>query len=194
MPTIQDLKARLQQIREAVEQKLPDIAATLALSAKALSERRIKDQGFGAGYSLNRVPAWFMLGKELNQSGAVFIKAKIKQDQKNTHVQDGVKFYPDDYGTNWGDFRRAQGLQSYHVDLGYTNMMWGNMQVVRIEQDSNITRALLGGSNNQAQNEMNYNRDRYGPFVQLGLQPSDVKLLSDTVGAEVRLVLDQFKL
>lgn len=193
MPTIQEFKERLNQIREAIEAKLPDIAAAMTVSAKALAERNIKDTGFGKAYSLKRIPAFLLLGKDLNASGRAFLKAKIKEDEKNTHIHDGVKYYPEDYGTNWGDFRRAQGLQSYHVDLSYSNMMWSNMQPVKIQQDGTKTVAFLGGTNDQAQNEMNWNRDRYGDFINLGLTEGDRGTLRTVVGNEVRAVLDQFK-
>jgi hypothetical protein len=193
MADMNDLKERLKQIAEAVRNKLPDIAVTLTISAKALAEREIRNQGFGSVYSKNKIPAWFLDGKELNGAGAAWLDAKKKKDAKNTHVQDGQKFYPADYGTNWGEFRAAQGLQTAHVDLGYTNMMWSNMQPVRVEQKGDVYLAPLGGTNTETQDKMNWNRDRYGDFIGKVLTDEHRLLLIDVVVAEVVNVLDQFQ-
>jgi hypothetical protein len=192
MADIAALQERLKQIKEAVMAKLPDIAGVLAISAKALAERNIKENGFGANYSTNRIPVWFLEGKELNQSGLAFLQQKKKKDQQGTHQQDGIKYYPSDYGTNWREFRAAQGLPVANVDLSYTNMMWANMQPVQIEQRARIVRALLGGTNVETQNKMNWNRDRYGDFVQKGLRPEDRDTLQTVVTDEINSIIQQF--
>lgn len=194
MASTKDLKERLKQLSEAVRAKLPDIAVTLTLSAKALAERKIKDRGFGRTYSQVKVPAWFLDGKELNGTGAAWLQTKKKKDQKETHVQDGVTYRPADWGTNWGEFRAAQGLQVGHVDLTYTGMMWSNMQPIKIEERGDIVVAVLGATNDETRDKMNWNRDRYGDFIGKALDEADRKILTDVVIGEVVNILDQFAL
>lgn len=201
MASIQDFKERLQQIREAVQAKLPDIAVVLTLSAKALAERNIKDKGFSRVYSVNKIPAWFLHGKELNASGVTFLKnhgvnekgeqgAAKKKRRKKKGDPDPGHF---DTMTNWKEFRQAQGLQTDHVDLSYSNKMFANMQPVKLEQRGDQYFALLGATNKEAQDKMNWNRDRYGDFIGQALTEEDRKTLQNVVVDEVVTILNQFK-
>ncbi len=200
MADLKDLKERIKQIREAVENKLPDIAITLTLSAKAIAERNIKEKGFGAKYSETKVPAWFLHGKELNARGTKFLEdhgvnpqtgaqgeGKKKRRKKKGDPDPGTF----DRFTNWGEFRGAQGLQNMFVDLSYSNKMFANMQPVRIEQQGHIYRAPLGATNVEAQDKMNWNRDRYGDFIGKALSDQDRNTLTDVVVNEVVTILDQ---
>src|SRR5690349_20031031 len=114
MPDINKFKKRLKQIREIVSERLPDVAIVLAMSAKALAERRIKDKGFAAVYSQNKYPAWFLHGKELNQKGTKFLQDRgvnlatgeqgegKKKRRKKKGDPDPGNF---ESLTNWGEFR-----------------------------------------------------------------------------------------
>lgn len=192
MSDLQALKEHFRQLKTAVVSKLPEIAATVALSAKALSERKILDAGFGSLYSENRIPAWYLVGKELNAAGPAYLKKKQKKDELETHTQNGVKFYPADYGVNWKEFRNAQGLPTEHVDLHYTGKMFANMQVVKTQanSDGTVVQAFLGATNVEDQLKMDYNRQRYGDFVRKGISTEDDKNLQIVAGAEIRKVLD----
>jgi hypothetical protein len=193
MAGLEDLKKRIIQIREAITAKLPDIAIEVTLSAKALAERHIKDKGFGKGYSDNKIPSWFLDGKELNQSGATWLANKKIKDSRGTHTQDGVKYYPADYGVNWKMFRSAQGLQTEHVDLTYSGKMFANMQPVRVEQiGEGRFIAWLGATNTEAKDKMNWNRDRFGDFITKALTDDDRELLVQVVEEEVLKVLNEF--
>lgn len=201
MADISEFKKRLKEIEEAVLQKAPDIAITLTLSAKALAERNIKDRGFGAKYSINKIPAWFLHGKELNQKGTKFLQDRgvdagtgaqgepKKKRRKKGETADPGKF---DKMTNWGEFRQAQGLQTDHVDLSYSNKMFANMQPVRVEQKGDIYLAPLGATNTEARDKMNWNRDRYGDFIGKALTEEDRNTLTDVVVGEVVAIIDSF--
>jgi hypothetical protein len=192
MASLADLKSKFQQLKTAVVAKLPDVAATLALSAKAIAERKIKDVGFGALYSENRIPAWYLDGKELNAAGLVYLQTKKKQDAKNTKTVKGIKIYPEDYGVNWKEFRNAQGLQTGHVDLTYTGFMFSNMQPVRFapNSDGTIVQAMLGATNVEDQLKMDYNRDRYGDFVRQAISSEDDATLQNVVGEEIKKIIN----
>jgi hypothetical protein len=147
MPDINALKEKLKQIEEAVLQKAPEIAITLTLSAKALAERNIKDKGFGYKYSQNKIPAWFLHGKELNQKGTKFLQDRgvdagtgAQGEPKKKRRKKGETAEPGQFDktTNWAEFRSAQGLQNAFVDLSYSNKMFANMQPVRVEQKGDL--------------------------------------------------------
>lgn len=197
MPTADELKNKFQQIREAVIAKLPDIALTLAITGKALAERNIKDKGFTAKYSTNKVPAWFFLGKELNGSGKAFLEGlgndKKKPKGATKKLEDITEADFIDGETNWGEFREAQGLQSAFVDLSYTNQMWADMQPVEVRQESDgRVVAYLGARTKENQDKMNYNRDRYGDFISLGIGKGGREILTDVIVDEVNKVILQF--
>jgi hypothetical protein len=192
MASTNDLKGKFAEIKARLVNQLPEIAATLAVSAKAVAERRILSEGFGRTYSENRIPAWYLDGKELNAAGTVYLKNKKKQDQKNTHVQDGVTFFPQDYGVNWKEFRNAQGLPTEHVDLHYSNRMFSNMNVAHFQYSSDGTHviAFLGATNIEDQKKMDYNRDRYGDFIRQSISKEDDDALRTVAGDEVRKIIN----
>jgi hypothetical protein len=194
MPDLNDFRKRLQLIKETVTAELPRIAETVALSAKAMAERNIKDKGFAEVYSQVQVPAWFFHGKELNQRGTKFLEdhgvnphtgeageGKKKRRKKKGDPDPGTF----DRTTNWGEFRGAQGLQNAFVDLSYSNKMWANMGVVSVEQKEGIVRALLGATNREAQDKMNWNFERYEDFIRRGLTDENGKVLGEIVVTEL---------
>lgn len=182
-------------MREAIQQKLPDIALTMCITAKAIAERNIRGKGFGAKYSENKVPAWFFVGKELNGSGTSFLesltesKKKGKGKKKREDITEGGLIEGE---TTWGEFRGAQGLQNQFVDLGYTNKMWADMSPVEIKQEGGQVVAYLGGRTRENQDKMNYNRDRYGDFISKGLGEEAVPILAQVAIDEVIAVIEQF--
>lgn len=203
MPSIEDLKEKLTQIQEAVIAKLPDIAMTVSITAKALAERNIREKGFGAMYSTHEIPAWFLHGKELNGSGTTFLKnhgvgadgsqgAAKKKRRKKGETAD-----PGSYDTmvTWAEFRQAQGLPIDFVDLGYSNKMWADMSPVEVKQESDgRIVAYLGGRTRENQDKMNYNRDRYGDFINLGLGKESKDILAQVVIDELINLIEQFQI
>lgn len=201
MPDLDDFKKRIAQIREALNERLPAIAETLALAAKGMAERRMKAEGFGVLYSNNPVPAWFFHGKELNQRGTKFLEQRgvdpgtgIAGEAKKKRKKKGepAEQYPTT--ATWKEFRAAQGLQTAFIDLSYSNKMWANMQPVKVENRGQIVVALLGATNREAQNKMNWNRERFGDFILKSLNEEDGRVLGEVAISELVAVLDQFKL
>lgn len=189
-------------MKEAVNAKLPDIAMVLVITAKGMAERAIREKGFGYKYSENRIPAWFLHGKELNGSGLAYLeKHGVKSDGtqgegKKKRRKKGETADPGRYDTTvtWGEFREAQGLQSMFVDLGYSNKMWADMSPVEIRQEAEgIVRALLGARTRENQDKMNYNRERYGDFIGKALGKGAREILTDVIIDEVEQVLKQFQ-
>lgn len=189
MPSIEELKRKFQEIRDAIRAELPVIATTLTVSAKALAERRIVEKGFGAKYSQVDLPSWFLRGKELNQKGTAYLNEldKVQELDAAGEPKKGKG------KTNWGKFRQAQGLQAGYVDLHYSNKMFANMQPLKAEMIDDVVRAPLGATNKEAQDKMNWNRDRYGDFIGKAMTSEDFNLLGEIVMDEVLKVLERLK-
>ena len=124
----------------------------MAHDAKALAERIIKDKGFGETYSTNEIPPFWLYEKALNASGKSYL--------------DNL----DGEGTNWGEFRQAQGLQSKHVDLSYSTRMWKGMRPDDPQQDGTKFFCVMGHNDNEGKKKMNWNFERYGDFLGKALE------------------------
>lgn len=148
------LIARLKEFRDTLPEVLPDVAKSVSLTGKAMSERIIKDKGFGKLYSETKVPAWFMEGKALNNSGNTYIKSLQKAATEDEPAT-----------TTWGDFRKAQGLQDKYVDLTYSGKMWAGMFPQDVQVNLFTYIAPLGNNSKEGQEKMNYNFERYGDFI-----------------------------
>jgi len=200
MATIKDLDNILEQMKEAIRQRLPDALTTMVVTAKALAEREIVQNGIGAKYSKEKYPAFFLAGKELNQKGTTFLAAHgVDTTGKQTrNVQKGKKStkrtleYADTL-VNWEEFREAQGLQGNHVDLHYSNKMYANMGPQAPEQDGEVTRVRLGATNKEAQDKMNWNYERYGNFIMKALTDESKALLKQVLRDEVLIILEPFR-
>lgn len=162
MKTFSDLRENLKSARLEIEAKMPLIVREYALNAKALSERRIRTEGFGFDYSTKEVPAYFFLSKTLNQAG----KAEIKKRSKKKE------------GLTWGALKEVQGLNGEFVDLAYSNEMWRGIVVVQNKQTGTVFYALLGHTNQAGQQKMNWNYERFGNFIMKGLNENDKKFLA----------------
>ena len=176
MSDLKELTGRFKKLRDSLPEVLPDVATSVSLSAKALAERTIKDMGFGELYSSVDVPAWFFNDKQLNNSGRNFI----------TNVTDSEYPY-----TNWGSFRRAQGLQNSHVDLTYSGKMWASMFPQDVEIVGMVYTAPLGSNNKEGQSKMNWNFDRYGDFVGRALSGDNLELLYGVALEELSRLIDE---
>lgn len=154
MPTLQELKDKLLKIQQEMPGVLLQVATSVSLTGKALAERTIKEKGFNEQYSKGKIPIWFLEGKELNAGGLAYME---KQKKGKGKKKEG--------SGNWGEFRAAQGLQTNFVDLTYTGKMWAGMFPREAYQSGTQYLAPLAHNNKEGQNEMNWNRDRYGDFV-----------------------------
>lgn len=179
MAELSDLRAKLEQIRNELPETLKEVATSVSMAGKALAERTIKDRGFGEMYSNTKVPAWFLTGKELNAAGSAFTKRKIKAKEK----------------TNWKEFREAQGLQTGHVDLTFSGKMWAGMFPGEVRESGGRVIAPLGHNNREGQDEMNWNRDRYGDFIGKVLTGENYERMAKiAVDETIRLIAEKHKL
>ena len=180
---LQELIIALKGVRDALPEALASTATSMSLTAKALAERTIKDKGFGENYSAAQMPAYFFKGftgkggtylpKYLNKRGLAYIE-KIEKQQAKENRQNKTNYRA---RISWAELRKAQGLQTAHVDLTYSGKMWAGMfpQDVVVEGYKYI--APLGANNKQAQDEMNYNFERYGDFIGATLTGDNLDML-----------------
>jgi hypothetical protein len=157
MADIQELANKIRAIREAIKTALPDLAIQNTINAKAIIERNIREVGFGAKYSGNKIPAWFFEGKEKSKSGEAFIESVKKKDAK---AKEG-----EEQGMTWAELRRAEGLPTDHVDLSFTNKMWSGLTPLKPYYENGVLYVPLGGTTQETVDKLNYNRDRYGDFM-----------------------------
>lgn len=147
METLRDLINKF----KAIEKELPEIlrqsATIMAHDGKALAETIIKEKGFGETYSTKEIPSFWLIGKEIKASGKTYLD--------NLEGE----------GTNWGEFRKAQGRQNGHVDLNYSTRMWKGMRPDEVQQIDNIFICYMGHNDNEGRDKMNWNFDRYGDFI-----------------------------
>src|SRR5699024_3968291 len=176
MASFKDLRSKLERIKSEIPAVLDDVAEIVSNTAKGVAERAIKDQGFGEYYREVKVPAWFLTGKELNQDGAAFINKKKEKKEL----------------TNWKELREAQGLQTGHVDLTYSEEMWRGMFGAPAVREGDRHISYLGHNNKEGQNKMNWNRDRYGDFIRKVLTGDRFDVLIDTAKEEIiRLIKER---
>jgi|SRR6188768_1024523 len=175
MATLQDLINRMKDVKAALEQSLPDIATSVAITAKALAERTIKDKGFGAQYSHTEVPAFWFLGQENTQVGRSFLETAIKEGK----------------GVAWRDLRNAEGMQTEHVDLTFTGEMFAGMFPGDVVKEGDKYTAPLGHTNKAGQDKMNYNRDRYGDFIGKVLRGDNYDIMVKVATEEVIRIFER---
>lgn len=188
---VSDLILKLQQVKANLQQVGDDIAVEAANNLKALAEKNIIEQGVNGGqkYAEYLVPAYFFWGRELNARGRRFLESKgvsadgqageakrIRGNKKKGIV--GRAATKEDRLTNWKEFRQAQGLPVAHVDLFYSGHMWHNIVVIRISRVAGKSIAELGGADERAQNELDYNAKRYGTFITNAVSADDTEFIN----------------
>lgn len=174
MANIRDLINNLKKIEEELPEVLRKSATIMAHDAKALAERIIKEKGFGAEYSTKKLPAIWFYENTLNASGKSYL------DELD-----------DDEGTNWGEFRKAQGLQSNHVDLSYTTRMWKGMRPDAVQEKEGKYFCVMGHNDNEGKRKMNWNFERYGDFIGKALKGQE-DILSEVALENLEELLNKY--
>lgn len=175
---IDQLIKALTEINDSIDEVMSDAVIVTAGDAKALAERTIIEEGFGAKYSNKEFPAVFFYGRELNAKGRSYLDATLEDPEG-----DGM--------TNWKQFRQAQGRQGEHVDLNYSTKMWQGLRPsTDVEIKGNLYFTRLVHNNKEGQNKLNWNFERYGDFIGKALEGKE-ELLSEVAEEVIRKRLDQ---
>lgn len=151
--TIDSFLANLKALVSDIKEQAPLMAETLALTGKSIIQERIQREGFGAVYSQNYIPAWYLRGKEINNAGKRFYEDPDQNSDKDDLV-------------NWSEFRRAQGLQTDFVDLTYTGRMFAGLTITERAETATAAIVRLGGSDREVDKKLGWNAERYGDFLQ----------------------------
>lgn len=189
MPDISELLRQIKQAKADFKNALPELAVLNAIEGKGLAKRKIREVGFGAKYSNNRVPAWYFLGQELNNAGLKYLERKAKADEKNAKVVDGEKVYADDAGVTWAEFRQAQGLQVDHVDLGYSNKMWAGLVPEAPYYEGGDIVCQLAGNSIEVINKLSWAFQNYGDFFSKVLTEKEINILAASLADRAALIL-----
>lgn len=189
MPDISELLTHIRQAKADLKNALPELATMNALNGKALAERKIREVGFGAKYSNNRVPAWYFIGEHKSKAGEDYILKKQAYDEKNAKIVDGEKVYADDAGVTWAELRQAEGLQSDHVDLGFTNKMWAGLLPEAPYYEGGKIVCQLAGATVEVINKLSWNFQHYGDFFSKVLTETEINIMALALAEKVKEIL-----
>lgn len=167
MASTEDLKKKLEELRDNLETVLAPVATIVSGTGKAIAERTIRDKGFGQEYADTEVPTWFNKNNSLNK------KVDRAREKKNKAAEGGKG------RMSWKDVRRAAGLQVDFVDLAYSNEMWRGIQPQKPFTEGSYILAPLAHNNTKGQKKMDWNRDRYGDFFFIVLEGEPMKELGE---------------
>lgn len=153
----------LDQFVTALNSDMGEIMLSAGVQAKSDIQERIQERGlddqdnplkYGSGtpYSEKDVPAFFYDTKDaLNAGGVGLIEESLENGD----------------GISYADWREANGLQTDHVDLTFTGRMWQNIGIRNLKTGQNIAIVQIGGKNDESQNKLNWNSQRYGDLMKL---------------------------
>lgn len=147
--TVDQFLSELKALAADLKRQAPLIADTMALTGKSIIQERIQREGFGVEYSKNFIPAWWLRGKEINAGGRRYMEDSSLDDDL----------------VNWQEFRRAQGLQTDHVDLTYTGRMFAGLTITERRTEGSAYVVRLGGSDREVDKKLGWNAERYGDFL-----------------------------
>jgi hypothetical protein len=142
------IKSILSSFNAQLDEQCTRTAERMAVTGISLVVERIQSRGVeGAEYSDNRLPAWYIKGKELNSGGIAYF-------DKHNKAGDGV---------TWGENRAAQGLQNSYVDLTYSGRMLGSWVVLKVEKGRGRFVSRTGSTDSEGDAKLAYQVLRYGP-------------------------------
>lgn len=149
------IEAAIQQLDQLIsnyEDELVKICGEIAFQARTLIRQRIIDKGLpGRSYSENPLPTFFFEGKENRAAGAALLKRKDKKRE----------------GVSYKEWRDANGLQTGHVDLHFTERMWQNLVIIGTFKDGENYTTVIGGGDEETKKKLEWNTKRYGSFLKL---------------------------
>lgn len=181
MQDISVLIGTLKEVQQAIPDAFGKTAESMAATAKALAQLTIEKEPILGKYSDGVVPAYWLEGKELNGAGTSFIAKKMEEKE------------PKDRVTNWKELRRAQGLQTDHVDLTYSGEMWRGLLPQPYTEEGGKFISILAHNNQDGQDKLNWNRQRYGDFIRKALNTSDnIELIKGVAEEEIARFLSNY--
>lgn len=175
MASLDDLKQKIETIKKELPDTLKLVATSVSMAGLGYAKRVIYEKGFGAEYSDVMLPAQFLRDSTLNKKGVQYISGRKKG--------------------NWKEMREAQGLQTDHVDLGYTQEMWRGMNPQEPYVQGKYIIAPLGHNNQSGMQKMKWNYERYGNYIYKALGVEGFQLMGEVAQEEFsRLLKEKYNL
>lgn len=177
MSSIESAIQKLDALIGDYEDEMLKICESVALNARALIINRIQQEGLpGQFYSKNPLPTFFYEGRELNAGGRSILKRKDKRNK----------------GISYEEWREANGLQTAHVDLSFTNRMWQNLVIIGTFKEGDQYRTVIGGGDEETKKKLEWNTKRFGTFLKLNADEETI--LKSLLDKELtNLLNDYFK-
>ncbi len=147
----------------AYDGEMTKVSEELATNAKSMIIHRIQTEGLeGREYSTQKLPNFFFEGWELNAGGKALLNPPKKgRKKKGEAATEEVN----EAGISYTEWRRANGLQTDHVDLTYTGRMLQNIQSIKTEKRGEYYVTTVGAWNPENQQKMGWNFRRFGDFM-----------------------------
>lgn len=159
---IEEFSHKMNELIAEIAQKSPAIVQTIAVDAIAMIRNRIQEKGQKAsgeqlpGYSEKEVPAFFYFNKATNSAGRAIIKERQKEKR----------------GLSYKDFKAANnGADSVKVkNLTFTGAMFRALAIKSQGVVGGKYQVVIGGTNPDSQDRINWNSDDYGDILDLSKQ------------------------
>ena len=152
MLTIEQAISRLDNLIANYDSVIAKLCETMALEAQAIIIDRIQKYGItGRRYSANPLPVFFFEGRELNSPGAALLKRKDKRKE----------------GVSYEEWRKANGLQTDHIDLSFSNRMWEKLVIVGTFKEGDVVKTIIAGGDQSTKDKLKWNTERFGEFLTL---------------------------
>jgi len=162
---------QLKALQKALQTEGLKIAQKMALTGKSLVQERIQREGLpGEQYSTNEMPT-FLWEDQVRNAG-------------------GTKYLEDNSSGTWGNFRKAQGLNSSFVDLTYSGRMFNGLRPIKKFATGTTFEVHMGGTDQEVDNKLMWNIERYGDFLQPNQE--EQKEIDEIVDDEVGNLIDKY--
>lgn len=170
------------KLRQA-ERELNDLrnqnAVKIALDALALIKLRVQNHGTSAdggsmgSYSQSVVPVWYFKGNSRTGSNTAYDRLQKKG-----------------YFASYADWRKANNLQTQHIDLKFTGDMWRDIKP-RVSRSLPVSTLIeINASKSEEQEKLNYNSERYGAILQLS--PNELRMIQTANRKRVLKTLNKY--
>ena len=168
-----------QRSAEAMKADFVNLARQGATDCVALIVNRIQQEGIpGRTYSENPLPVFWFEGKALNAGGRALLDAHHKKKERAKTIKEGGKVRKNakldnlENGISYGEWRRANGLQTNHIDLTFTNRMFRGLIIKTVENSGGVVSVVIAGQDQETIDKLQWNTDRFGYF--LNLDPGEI--------------------
>ena len=184
---INEFNNNVNALSNAIIAQLPSISATITKTGLSFIHDRILNEGLpGVKYSTNKLPGFFFTGKSISDLGKDAVNSVIKKNQKS-----GTP------GISYEEFRKANGLQTSHVDLRLTGDMWSDMDVLegsgagfKYITEAGSKNSITYPDGKKTGDIVGYLAERYGDFLTPTI--AEERILNNSLDEELQNLIDTY--